>query len=323
MRSADRLTLHPLIEPRAVGRLPVGDGHEIYYEDCGNPAGKPVIMVHGGPGGGSNPTMRRFHDPARHRIILFDQRGCGRSTPNASLEANTTWRLIADMERIRQHLGIERWQLFGGSWGSTLALAYAQTHPERVTELVLRGIFMLRREELEWFYQSGAHWIYPDSWQSYHDHIPAPERSDMIAAYYKRLIDPDPAVQLAAARQWSMWEGSALSLYPDPSRVEQFGADAYARAFARIECHYFVNRGFFEADDQILRDAHRIRHIPTMIVHGRYDICTPLKNAFDLKRVLKDAELRVVPDAGHAMTEPGIIHELMGAIRRFEHLPAD
>jgi proline iminopeptidase len=317
MRSTDRLSLFPSLEPRTFGRLAVGDGHEIYYEDCGNPAGKPVLMVHGGPGGGSNPTMRRFHDPERHRIILFDQRGCGRSLPNASLEANTTWHLVADMEKLRTHLGIERWQLFGGSWGSTLALAYAQTHPKRVTELILRGIFMLRREELEWFYQSGAHWIYPDSWQDYWEHIPADERSDMIAAYYRRLTDPDPAVQLAAARHWSMWEGSALSLYPDAERVQQFGADAYARAFARIECHYFVNRGFFESDAQILRNIGRVRQIPAVIVHGRYDICTPLKNAFDLKRAWPEPELRVVPDAGHAMTEPGIIHELVLAARRF------
>ena len=310
-------SLYPALEPFRSGRLPVGDGHEIYFEESGNPHGKPVIVVHGGPGGGSYPAMRRFHDPDRYRIVLFDQRGCGRSTPNASLEANTTWHLVADMEHIRTHLGIERWQLFGGSWGSTLSLAYAETHPDRVTELVLRGIFMLRRAELLWFYQDGASWVFPETFAPYKAHIPAAERSDLIQAYYRRLTDPDPAVQLAAARLWSMWEGSALSLLPDPDRVRQFGADDYARAFARIECHFFVNKGFFERDDQILRDAHKIRHIPGIIVHGRYDMCTPVKNAFDLKEVWPEAELVIVPDGGHALTEPGIASALIRATDRF------
>jgi proline iminopeptidase len=317
MTTADRLTLLPPIEPYRQGMLRVTGGHEIYYEESGNPHGKPALLVHGGPGGGSNPTMRRFHDPAVYRIVLFDQRGCGRSLPNASLQDNTTWDLVADMERLREHLGISRWQLFGGSWGSTLALAYAEKHPERVLELVLRGIFTLRRSELEWFYQAGAHWIFPETFEPYRDHIPEAERGDMIAAYYRRLTDPDERVQLAAARLWSMWEGSALSLFPDPERVRQFGADAYARAFARIECHYFVNRGFFDADDQLIRDAGRVRGIPGVLVHGRYDICTPVKIAFDLKRVWPEAELRVVPDAGHTMTEPGIVNELIGATQRF------
>ena len=310
-------SLYPAIEPFNSGRLAVGDGHEVYFEESGNPNGKPAIVVHGGPGGGSYPAMRRFHDPERYRIILFDQRGCGRSTPNASLEANTTWHLVADMERIRTHLGIERWQLFGGSWGSTLALAYAQTHPERVSELVLRGIFMLRRAELLWFYQEGASWVFPETFAPYRAHIPEAERGDLIAAYYRRLTDPDPAVQLAAARLWSMWEGSALSLLPDPDRVRQFGADDYARAFARIECHYFVNKGFFDADDQLLGNAHRIRQIPGIIVHGRYDMCTPVKNAFDLKEVWPEAEFIVVADGGHALTEPGIAQALIRATDRF------
>jgi proline iminopeptidase len=310
-------SLYPAIEPFNSGHLPVGDGHEVYFEESGNPAGKAVIVVHGGPGGGSYPAMRRFHDPDRYRIVLFDQRGCGRSTPNASLEANTTWHLVADMERIRTHLGIERWQLFGGSWGSTLSLAYAQTHPGAITELVLRGIFTLRRAELLWFYQEGASWIFPDSFAAYKAHIPPAEQSDMIAAYHRRLTDPDPAVQLAAARAWSMWEGSALSLLPDPDRVRQFGADDYARAFARIECHYFVNRGFFERDDQILRDVHKIRDIPGVIVHGRYDMCTPVKIAYDLKSVWPEAELTVVSDGGHALTEPGIAAALIRATDRF------
>jgi proline iminopeptidase len=310
-------SLYTAIEPFQTGSLPVGDGHEIYFEVSGNPIGKPALVVHGGPGGGSYPAMRRFHDPDRYRIILFDQRGCGRSTPNASLEANTTWHLVADMERLRTHLGIERWQLFGGSWGSTLSLAYAETHAERVTELVLRGIFTLRRAELLWFYQEGASWVFPDSFAPYRAHIPPAEQSDMIAAYHRRLIDPDPAVQLGAARLWSMWEGSALSLLPDPDRVRQFGADDYARAFARIECHYFVNKGFFECDDQIFRDAHKVRQIPGVIVHGRYDMCTPVKIAYDLKEVWPEAELIVVPDGGHALTEPGIAAALIRATDRF------
>lgn len=317
MHDIARRHLYAPIEPFRHAMLPVGGGHKIYFEESGNPAGKPVLMIHGGPGGGTNPTMRRFHDPAAHRIILFDQRGCGRSVPNASLDDNSTWHLVADMEALREHLGIARWQLFGGSWGSTLALAYAQTHPDRVTELVLRGIFTLRRSELEWFYQAGAHWIYPDSWEPYWSHIPAAEQGDMIAAYYRRLTDPDPKIQLAAAKAWSMWEGSALSLYPDVERVRQFGADAYALAFARIECHYFVNKGFFDSDDQLLRNVGRIRHIPGVIVHGRYDICTPLRIGWDLHKAWPEADFRIVADAGHAMSEPGIIHELISAADRF------
>lgn len=300
--------------------MAVGGKHTVYWEECGNPRGKPVVIVHGGPGGGTNPTMRRYHDPEVYRIILFDQRGCGRSTPNASLEDNTTWHLIADMEKLREHLGIERWQLFGGSWGSTLSLAYAETHPDRVTELVLRGIFLLRRAELKWFYQEGAHWIFPEFWEPYEQHIPQHERSDMIAAYYRRLTDPDVRVQTEAARLWSMWEGSALSLYPDPERVRQFGTDEYARAFARIECHYFVNGGFLESEDQLLRNVGRIRHIPTVIVHGRYDICTPVRNAWELSRAWPEADLRIVPDSGHALTEPGLTRELLAATRRFAGL---
>ena len=312
-----RLTLYPAIEPFRTGHLAVGDGHDVYFEESGNKRGKPVVMIHGGPGGGTNPAMRRYHDPERYRIVLFDQRGCGRSTPHASLDHNTTWDLVADMERIRTHLGIERWQLFGGSWGSTLALAYAQTHPTRVIDMVLRGIFTLRRAELNWFYQEGgAQWVYPDTFEAYKEHIPAPERADMIAAYYQRLTSPDASVRLAAAKAWSMWEGSALSLIPDPERVRQFGADDYAIAFARIECHYFVNKGFFEVDDQLLRNVDRIRHIPGVIVHGRYDMCTPLRIGWELARAWPEAEFRVVADAGHAMSEPGIVHELIAAGRR-------
>lgn len=317
MSARDRFTLYPPIEPFAKGRLAVGAGHEIYFEQCGNPAGIPVLVVHGGPGGGSNPTMRRYHDPKRYRIVLFDQRGCGRSTPHASLEQNTTWHLVADMERIRTHLAIESWQLFGGSWGSTLSLAYAQTHPERVSALILRGIFLLRRRELEWFYQEGCSWIFPDAFELFESIIPPAERADMIKAYYDCLTDPDPARQLAAAKAWSVWEGTTLSLLQDTDRIRMFGVDSYALAFARIECHYFVNRGFFERDDQLLANAARLRGLPGIIVHGRYDVVTPVRNAWDLKQAWPEADLKIVPDAGHAMTEPGIIHELVAATRHF------
>jgi proline iminopeptidase len=317
MSSRERLTLYPPREINREGVLDTGDGHAIYFAECGNPNGVPALVVHGGPGGGTNPTMRRFHDPQHYRIVLFDQRGCGRSTPNASLENNTTWHLVGDMERLRQHLGIERWQLFGGSWGSTLALAYAETHPERASELVLRGIFTLRRAELEWFYQEGCSWIFPEAFEDYLRPIPVPERGDLISAYHRRLTHPDPDVQLEAARAWSAWEGKTLSLLPDAERVRRFSEDAYALAFARIECHYFMHGGFFDADDQLIRAAHRLRHIPGVIVHGRYDVVTPAKIAVDLARAWPEADLRIVADAGHAMTESGIVHELVTATNRF------
>ncbi|MDX2202468.1 MAG: prolyl aminopeptidase [Hyphomicrobiaceae bacterium] len=316
MSARDRLGLYAAIEPNRHGMLEVGDGHQIYFEECGNPRGKPVVIVHGGPGGGCNPSMRRYHDPARYRIVLFDQRGCGRSRPRASLEANTTWHLVADMERLRRHLNVERWQLFGGSWGSTLALAYAETHPERVTDLILRGIFLLRQAELAWFYKEGCNWIFPDEFNAFRDHIPPAEQADLIAAYYRRLTDPDPDVQIAAARAWSIWEGSTVSLLQDPERVKLFGADAYAIAFARIECHYFMHKGFFDRDDELLARLPRIRKIPCTIVHGRYDMVTPVRNAYDLARAWPEADLRIVQDAGHAMTEPGIVSELVAATRR-------
>jgi proline iminopeptidase len=317
MGAKDRDTLYPPLEPYMHGRLRVTGGHELYFEQCGNPAGQPALVIHGGPGGGINPTMRRCHDPAHYRIVLFDQRGCGRSTPHASIEANTTWDLVADMERLRKHLGIASWQLFGGSWGSTLALAYAETHPACVSSLVLRGIFLLRQSELAWFYQDGCSWIFPDAFEPYAAQIPPAERGDMIAAYYRRLTSSDREVQLRAAKAWSVWEGSTLSLYEDAERVRQFANENYALAFARIECHYFVNRGFFASDGELLSRAHELAGIPGIIVHGRYDVCTPLRNAWDLKRAWPEAQLRIVPDAGHAMTEPGIIRELVRATRRF------
>jgi proline iminopeptidase len=317
MNQKSRLALYPPIDPFAHGRLAVGDSHTIYFEQCGNPNGAPVLMVHGGPGGGSNPTMRRFHDPRHYRIVLFDQRGCGRSTPHASIAHNTTWDLVEDMERLRVHLGIERWQLFGGSWGSTLSLAYAQKHPQRVTAMILRGIFLLRRRELDWFYQDGCNWLYPEAYESFARLIPEADRGDIISAYYKRLTDPDPRVHIEAARTWSIWEGSTLALLPDAERIRSFGQERYALAFARIECHYFVHRGFLDRDDQLLRDADRLANIPGRIVHGRYDVVTPLRSAWDLHKAWPQAELRIVADAGHAMTEPGNIHELISATREF------
>ena len=293
-----RRSLYPAIEPSRQGHLPVGDGHELYWEECGNARGKPVVFLHGGPGAGCDPRARRFFDPERYRIFLFDQRGCGRSRPHASLEHNTTWDLVADLERLRESFGVERWQVFGGSWGSTLALAYAQTHPQRVTELVLRGIFMLRKAELEWFYQEGASFLYPDRWEDYVAPIPPAERGDLMRAFHRRLTGPDPAAAQAAARAWSVWEGSTSYLITDEDNVKNWGEDAFALAVARIECHYFVNAGFLERESQLLDNVDRIRHIPAVIVQGRHDVVCPMFTAWDLHRAWPEAELRVVPDAG-------------------------
>ena len=313
----DRRTLYPEIEPFDSGTLRVSDLHALYYEQCGNPHGKPAVFLHGGPGAGCNAKCRRFFDPTVYRIVLFDQRGCGRSTPHAELRENTTRDLVADIERLREHLRIERWQVFGGSWGSTLALAYAETHPEHVTELVLRGIFMLRRAELQWFYQKGCDMLYPDAWEKYLAAIPKAEHGDLILAYHKRLTSDDPAVRLAAARAWSVWEASTSFLLQDEAYIAASAGDAFALAFAGIENHYFVNRGFFEHDDQLLRNAHRLRGISGVIVQGRYDVVCPLRSAWDLHRVWPEADLRIVPDAGHSAFEPGNVHELVGATDRF------
>ncbi|GGK71807.1 proline iminopeptidase [Sphaerisporangium melleum] len=316
-------TLYPPIDPYDSGMLDVGHGDQVYWEVCGNPAGKPVVMVHGGPGGGCTPDHRRQFDPEAYRIVLFDQRNCGRSLPLASdpavtLEHNTTWNLVADMERLREYLGIDRWLVFGGSWGSALSLAYAQTHPDRVTELVLRGIFTLRDLELQWFYQDGASLIYPDLWESYIAPIPEEERGDFISAFHRRLNDPDPDVRLPAARAWSVWEGSAITLHPNPGYIATHGEDDYAVVFSRIECHYFVNNGFLE-DGQLLRDVDKIRHIPCVIVQGRYDMCTPARTAWDLHRAWPEADFHMIPDAGHAYSEPGILDRLIEATDRFAH----
>jgi proline iminopeptidase len=309
--------LYAPIEPYRTHRLAVSSLHELYVEESGNPDGRPVVFVHGGPGGGTSPEQRRFFDPESYRIVLFDQRGSGRSTPHASLVDNTTWHLVADMERVREHLGIEGWVVFGGSWGSTLALAYAETHPGRVRALVLRGIFLLRPHELRWFYQEGASLLFPDAWEAYLEPIPVEERGDLIAAYHRRLTGEDPAERAAAARAWSIWEGTTSRLLPDPGSLATFADDAFAEAFARIECHYFVNGGFFETPDQLLDGVDRIRRIPAVIVQGRYDVVCPMTTAWDLHRRWPEADFQVVPDAGHAAIEPGTIDRLIAATDRF------
>lgn len=316
-------TLYPAIEPNRSGLLPVGDGHEIFWEESGTPAGKPVVFLHGGPGGGCSPDHRRYFDPEQYRIVLFDQRGCGRSTPHASapdadLSTNTTWHLVADIERLREHLGIDRWQVFGGSWGSTLALAYAQTHADRVTELVLRGIFTLRRSEIDWFYQEGASQLFPDVWEEYLSVIPESERDDLVAAYHRRLFDADPVVHVPAGVAWTVWEHSTIRLIPDAAAIAAARTDtAMAVAFARIENHYFSNGGWME-DGQLIRDAaEKLAGIPGVIVQGRYDACTPPTTAWDLHRAWPDASFEMIPDAGHAASEPGIVDALVRATDSF------
>lgn len=314
---SQRRGLYPEIEPYDQGMLAVDARHTLYFEQCGNPSGKPVVMLHGGPGAGCNAKMRRFHDPSRYRIVLFDQRGAGRSTPHADLVDNTTWDLVADIERLRLHLGIERWQVFGGSWGSTLALAYAETHPQRVSGMVLRGIFLLRRWELEWFYQQGASRLYPDAWQHYLAAIPEVEHHDLISAFHRRLTHADTATRLSAARAWSIWEGATSFLYPDPDFVSAHDDAEFALAFARIECHYFVNKGFFDRETQLLDEIEKIRSIPGVVAQGRYDVVCPAQSAWDLTRAWPEAKLVIVPDAGHSAMEPGILHALISATDDF------
>ena len=309
--------LYPEIEPFNSGYLPVSDLHEVYFEESGNPDGKPVVFVHGGPGGGCDAKVRRFFDPDAYRIVLFDQRGSGRSRPHASLVDNTTWHLVADMETLRGHLNIDRWQVFGGSWGSTLALAYAQSHPEAVSELVLRGIFMLRPSEIRWFYQEGASAIFPDAWEEYLAPIPPEERGDLVGAYHRLLTGEDHAAAMAAARAWSIWEGSTSFLETDLDQVHKFGEDLFALALARIECHYFVNGGFFDDPAQLLNDVDKIRHIPGVIVQGRYDVVCPMTTAWSLHRAWPEADFQVIPDAGHSAFERGIAQALIEATDRF------
>lgn len=313
-------TLYPPIEPFWTARLKVDDVHEIHVEQAGNPDGQPVVFIHGGPGGGCDAVYRQYFDPAKYRIVLFDQRGCGRSTPHASLQDNTTWHLVDDIERIRTELGIDRWIVFGGSWGSTLAMSYAQKHPDRVKGLVMRGIFMLRPKELRWFYQEGASFIFPDAWEHYLAPIPEDERDDLMAAYYRRLTSDDPKVRMEAARAWSIWEGSTSKLHPDPNLISRTGEDEFAVAFARIECHYFVHGGFFDEPEQLLKNVDAIRHIPTFIVQGRYDVVCPMVSAWELHRAWPEAQFEVVGDAGHSASEPGIIDQLIRATDRFADL---
>ncbi len=313
--------LYDPIEPYEAGSLKVSPLHTLYYELCGNPAGTPVVFLHGGPGGGTMPDHRRFFDPAAYRVVLFDQRGAGRSTPHAALEENTTWDLVADIERLRAHLRIDRWVVFGGSWGSTLALAYAETHPGRVRALVLRGIFLCRPKEIRWFYQEGASAIFPDRWEEYLAPIPAAERGDLLRAYYRRLTGEDEAVRVAAAGAWSVWEGSTLRLIPDPKVIADFGEPQKALALARIECHYFVHDAFFEGDDWLIEQIGPIRRIPGVIVQGRYDVVCPAMSAWELHRAWPEAELQIVPDAGHHALEPGIVDALVTATDRFRGAP--
>lgn len=308
-----RRTLYPPVEPYRSGWLDVGDGHSLYWELCGNPDGKPAVFLHGGPGAGCSPDHRRLFDPARYNVLLLDQRGCGRSTPHAGLAANTTWHLVADIERLREMAGVERWLVFGGSWGSTLALAYAETHPERATGLILRGIFTFLRYEVDWLYRpGGASRIFPDKWEAFLAPIPDEERGDLVAAYARRLDDPDDAVRIEAAKAWSRWEAEVVTLLPNPSLVEESTQDAHAVAIARIENHYMAHGGWLE-EGQLLRDAGRLGAIPGVIVQGRYDICTPPQAAWDLHRAWPEADLRIVPDAGHSFAEPGILDGLVRA----------
>lgn len=314
------MELFPPIEPYNEFFLKVSDLHTVHVEECGNPGGKPVVFLHGGPGGGIDPSYRQYFHPEKWRVVLFDQRGCGKSTPFAELRENTTWDLVSDVEKIREKLGIDQWVVFGGSWGSTLALAYAETHPERVKGLILRGIFMLRQKELLWFYQEGANYIFADAWEHYLAPIPEEERGDLMQAFYKRLTSEDRQTRLDAAKAWSIWEGSTSKLFPDPDLIEKFGGDEFAEAFARIECHYFVNKGFFDPDDQLLRNVNRIRHIPGVIVQGRYDVVCPMTSAWDLHQAWPEAELHIIPDAGHSMTEPGIRSKLVEYTEKFSEL---
>ena len=313
-------TLYPKIEPFRTGRLRVSPIHTLSYEESGHPKGKPIVFLHGGPGGGISPELRRYFHPRKWRVVLFDQRGCGRSTPRAELRDNTTWDLVSDIERLREHLGIDRWVVFGGSWGSTLALAYSEAHPARVKGIVLRGIFLLRQSELRWFYQEGASHLFPDAWEKYLAPIPKPERGDLIAAFHRRLISRNRKVRLEAAKAWSIWEATTSRLFVDESAIRKFRGARLAETFARIECHYFVNKGFFRRESQLLDDVRKIRHIPGVIVQGRYDVVCPMASAWDLHRAWPEARLIVVPDAGHPIKEPGIRSALIAETERMARL---
>jgi len=306
-------TLYDPIEPFDQGMMSVSPVHTLYYEQCGNPEGQPVVFLHGGPGGGIVPDYRRYFDPSVYRVVLFDQRGSGNSTPHANLEENTTWHLVADIEQLRERLGISAWMVFRGSWGSTLALAYAETHPERVRQLVLRGIFLCRPKEIAWFYQDGASAVFPDLWEHYLKVIPEGERGNMLEAYHRRLTSEDEEVRLEAARAWSIWEGSTSKLFPSQNLIDTLADPHMALSLARIECHYFMNNAFFDTDNYLVENVGKIRHIPTVIVQGRYDMVCPMMSAWELHRAWPEAELRVIADAGHSATEPGIVDALVDA----------
>ena len=312
----ERRTLYPPIEPYASGMLDVGDGHSLYWERCGTPGAKPAVMLHGGPGAGCSPNHRRQFDPARYDVLLFDQRGCGRSTPHASLEANTTWHLVEDVERLREMAGIERWLVFGGSWGSTLSLTYAETHPERVTELVLRGIFLFEPNELDWLYRYGASELFPEGWDDFLAPLPEADRTNAVAGYHKLLTSDDKAAQMTAARAWSRWEALTVTLLPDLKMIAEVTGDKHALEIARIENHYMVHRGWLE-NGQLRRDAGRLKGIPGVIIQGRHDCCTPPRAAWELKKVWPEVQLQIIPDGGHLYSEPGVLDGLIRATDRF------
>ena len=309
-------TLYDPIEPYATGMLEVGDGHSIYYERCGTPGAKPAVFLHGGPGGGISPVHRRLFDPALYDVLLFDQRGCGQSIPHAGLDANTTWHLVADIERLRQIAGADRWLVLGGSWGSTLALAYAQTHPSRVSELVLRGVYMCTKPELNWFYQFGVSQLFPDKYERFVAPIPEAERGDILAAYHRRLTTGSQADQIAAARAWSLFEGETITLLPDPDMSQKHDEGHFALAFARLETHYFVNRCWLEPE-QLLRAADTLHDIPGTIIHGRYDMPCPAHYAWALHKAWPQADFHLIEGAGHAFSEPGILDQLIRATDRY------
>ena len=309
-------TLYPAIEPYRTGYLDTGDGHQVYWEMSGNPDGKPAVFLHGGPGAGCSAAHRRLFDPKKYRVMLFDQRGCGRSKPHASLENNTTWDLVKDIESLRAVMGVDKWLVFGGSWGSTLALAYAEKHPAHVSELVVRGIFTLKKREIDWYYQEGASNLFPDLWESFVAPIPEAERGDLVGAYRKRLVGSDPKAQLEAARAWSVWEGSTIKLLPNKQNSTNYGQDQFALAFARIENHYFTHGGWMD-DGQLIRDAGKLKNIPGIIIQRRYDVCTPAVTAWELHRAWPEADFVIVDDAGHAFDEPGIMNQLIEATDRF------
>lgn len=308
----------PEITPFKSEFLKVSDIHEIYIEQCGNPKGRSILFLHGGPGGGCGPDHRRFFDPQHYRIILFDQRGSGRSTPPAELKENTTWNLVLDIEKIRQYLHIQNWIVFGGSWGSTLALSYAIKHASQVAGLILRGIFLCRPSEIKWFYQEGASHIFPDAWEKYYHFIPKEERHDFVSAYYKRLTDKNANIRLQAAKIWSQWEAATSRLFVDPKAIEEFEDPTYALQFARIECHYFINNSFFETTNYLLENISQIRHIPTTLIQGRYDVVCPMQSAWELHQLWPEADLHIVADAGHAAGEPGIKSKLIEMTNKFK-----